>query len=232
MRPRKFEHMANKASSIVKLLSVCLLLAWSFSHVQLMAQTVQLTDSIYRIFRHKPVLTAKFDSRNTFVTGNKASVWGIKVGLVYRKSLTVGIGYSWLQSEIYEKDRWNNEGPYYEARVRLQYIAPFIDYTFYRKGPWEVNLPVQLGFGKSWLTLPRQPQDLKMDWVVLYEPSMGVEYKFFKYFAVGGGYGYRIMLLNNKQLVSRFTSPMYVLRFRILFGELYKLYQKEMVVDE
>lgn len=196
------------------------------------AQTVSVSDSLIQIFRHKPIFTAKYDTRNTFITGNRASIWSVKAGFVFRKSLTVGIGYNWLWSDIREEIQYEPSGIREDARVRLRYVAPFVDYTFYRKGPWEVTLPLQLGFGHSFLTASRMPDKLKRDWVMLYEPAMSVEYKFFKYFAVGGGYGYRIMLHNNRNLSSRFTSPMYVLRFRVLFDELYRLYQQKKASDE
>ncbi len=196
------------------------------------AQTIALSDSLAHIFRHRPVFTAKYDTRNTFITGNRASIWGIKAGFVFRKTLTVGVGYNWLWTDIREEIRYPETDRIDMARVRLRYVAPFLDYTFYRKGPWEVTLPVQLGVGTSFVESWRTSEKLKRDWVMLYEPSMSVEYRFLKYFAVGGGYGYRLMLHNNRQLSSRFTSPMYVLRFRILFDELYRLYQQKKANDE
>jgi hypothetical protein len=196
-------------------------------HQPMNAQSIQLTDSLYHIFKERPVFTAKYDTRNTFITGNRASIWSVKVGLVFKKSMTVGIGYNWLWTGI-EEEFYYQEGRRPElSTVKLRYVAPFIDYTFYRKGRWEATLPLQLGIGTSYLQPHRTPQHQKQDWVMLYEPAMSVEYKFMKYFAVGGGYGYRIMLKNNKELSSKFTSPMYVLRFRILFDLIYKTYKQQ-----
>lgn len=199
---------------------------------QASAQTISLSDSLNRIFRNKPVFTAKYDTRNTFITGNRASIWSIKVGFEFRKCLTVGLGYNWLWSDIQEDFEFEGKVVKQRADVRMRYVAPYLDYTFYKKGPWEVTLPVQLGIGTSYLQPQRIPRHQKQNWIMLYEPAMSVEYKFARYFAVGGGYGYLIMLKNNKELSSRFTSPMYVLRFRILFDELYRLYKQKKASDE
>jgi hypothetical protein len=198
-----------------------------------MGQTFQLGDSLYRVFKNKPVFTVKLDSRNTFITGAKASIWGIKAGFVFRKTLTVGMGYNWLWNDVAEPFTYAS-GMVEMAEIKLHYLAPFIDYTFYRKGRWEVTLPIQIGAGTSFLRPSRIPMSQKQNkgFVLLYEPAMTFEYRLFKYVAVGGGYGYRIMLKNNRELSSRFTSPMYVLRFRVLFDELYKWYQNRQMTHE
>jgi hypothetical protein len=55
---------------------------------------------------------------------------------------------------------------------------------------------------------------------------MTIEHRFLKYFAAGGGVGFRLMLKNNTALDERFSAPIYLLRFRILFEELYRDFSK------
>jgi hypothetical protein len=43
---------------------------------------------------------------------------------------------------------------------------------------------------------------------------------------VGAGFGYRIMLKNNRDIEQQFTSPVYALRLRLIFDELYGRYKK------
>lgn len=227
-----FEQVKLSTSIFNRFGLMVLLVLAQFCAQECRGQTIQLTDSLYRIFRSKPSFTVKYDTRNTFITGHRASIWSVKVGLVFNKNMTVGVGYNWLWTNVEEQFTYPQSSYDEMSRVKLRYVAPFMDYTFYKKGPWEATLPLQLGLGTSYLQPARMPQHQKQGWVMLYEPAMSVEYKFMKYFAVGGGYGYRIMLRNNRELSSRFTSPMYVLRFRILFEVLYKTYKRDIIIDE
>jgi hypothetical protein len=55
-----------------------------------------------------------------------------------------------------------------------------------------------------------------------YEPAMAVEYRLFKYLGLGVGVGYRLMIVNNEPTNYQFTSPVYLLKVRILFSKIYK----------
>ena len=186
------------------------------------AQTINLSDSLYHVLRHKPVPTAKFETRNSFITGNSAKVFSIKAGLSFRKTLTIGIGYNWIGTELKESILIDNR--IYVGDIKLRYIAPFLEYSFYKKGLWEATVPVQFGFGRSYIQYQSRTdkEQIRSGRVVLYEPSMTVEYKFFNVVGVGGGFGYRIMLKNNKEINQQFTSPVYVLRIRLIFDEIYR----------
>ena len=74
---------------------------------------------------------------------------------------------------------------------RFGYITPFFSYAFYQRGPWEVSIPVQLGFGSGSLVyddLEGTTRTLDRTFVFL-EPAMTVQYRFLKYLAIGGGLG-------------------------------------------
>ncbi len=147
---------------------------------------------------------------------------GIKAGLSFNNQLTIGIGYNWLSDRFYQNAMVNGE--LRELRLRFRYIAPFIEYSFYRKGNWEATIPLQIGFGRSFL----QSDKTKNKYTthrgsfVVYEPVMTVEYKFFNLIGVGGGLGYRIMLKNNRQIDQHFGSPVFVLKIRLIFGEAFR----------
>jgi|JI6StandDraft_1071083.scaffolds.fasta_scaffold153738_1 hypothetical protein len=192
----------------------------------LYAQTINLSDSLRQVLRHKPMPTAKFDTRNSFITGKSAKVFGIKVGVSFRKTLTIGIGYNWIGTKFTEPLKIGDD--LYESEIKLRYVAPFLEYSFYKKGPWEATVPVQIGFGKSFLRYSSTSgkENIHEGHVVLYEPGMAIEYKLFDVVGVGAGMGYRIMLKNNKSIEQQFTSPVYVLRIRLIFDELFKKYKK------
>lgn len=174
------------------------------------------------VFRQKPMPSAKLDSRNSFISGRSARVHGIKAGVSFGKRLTLGVGYNWIARGI-EQELPPNFGVV-NSDVKLRYVAPFVEYSFYKKGNWEAAVPVQLGFGKSFLQYERfgRKERLYESNVILYEPGMNIEYKIINLIGVGAGLGYRIMLKNNKEIDHSFTSPVYVIRFRLIFDEIYK----------
>jgi len=186
------------------------------------AQTINLSDSLRHVFRQKPMPTAKLDTRNSFISGRSVRVRGVKAGISFGKRMTLGLGYNWIANGVEESI------PTYSGEiitdVELRYIAPFIEYSFYKKGNWEAVVPVQLGFGKSFLQYKMfgSKQRLFENSVILYEPGMNIEYKIMNLIGIGAGLGYRIMLKNNKDIDHSFTSPVYVIRFRLIFDEIYK----------
>lgn len=112
-----------------------------------------------------------------------------------------------------------------EAEIEFHYWAPFAKYRFYDKKNWEASVDLQLGGGKSYARIGSGDSRIVLleNRVWLYEASMSVEYKILKLIAIGGGYGYRIMLKNNPELDQQFTAPVYVLGIRLIFDELYKV---------
>ncbi len=194
----------------------------SIHSTSVLAQTINLSDSLRHVLRSKPMPTAKLDSRNSFVTGNSAQIQGVKAGLSYKKVLSFGLGYNWLATDFTERKLYENVS--YEAFLKLRYVAPFIEYSFYKKGPWEVAVPLQIGAGKSFWQIEKDGKKIKLNEgnVWLYEPIMTVEYKVLNLIGIGGGVGYRIMLKNNREIERQFTSPVYVIRARIIFDEVIK----------
>ena len=61
-----------------------------------------------------------------------------------------------------------------------------------------------------------------ISWIIIYEPAMTIEYKFLKYFGIGGGVGFRLAIKSNQQIKESFTAPEYILRFKIYSGDIYK----------
>ena len=197
------------------------------------AQTVNLSDSLRHVFKQKKSPSFKFDTRNSFITGSTAKVYGIKAGVSFGNRFSTGIGYNFIGKELTEPLELTKNN-FVEAEIRMNYIAPFVEYSFYRKGPWEVSVPLQIGAGKSFLryTVEDKKYVVNRNTVVLYEPGMTFEYKILKLIGVGAGFGYRIMLKNNRQIEQQFTSPVYALRLRLIFDELYGRYKKHVASAE
>jgi hypothetical protein len=195
------------------------------------SQTMNLSDSLSQIFKQRVTPSFKFDTRNSFITGSATKVYGIKAGVSFGKRLSLGVGYNFIGTELMENVVVNDENV--SAEIRMNYVAPFIEYSFYQRGPWELITPIQLGVGNSFLeySTPDGKRTMNKGRVVLYEPGMAFEYKIAKILGVGIGMGC-IMLKNNRAIDQQFTSPVYALRVRLIFDELYRRYKDYNEDDE
>lgn len=181
-----------------------------------LAQSVNLSDSLVKVFRNKPTPSLKLDFRNSFVSGRTAQIGGVKGGLAFGKTMNVGIGYSWLYSDLNQE--YYDRGNLRSGRVAFRYLGPYVEYSFFRKGVWESMVTANVGYGKIFLdTDGRRGNDkLFESGVFVYEPTIGFEYKIFNLIGVGAGYGYRLAIRGNRDVEQSFTAPVYVLRFRII----------------
>ena len=178
----------------------------------------QLFDSIRTSFDYKPKFLLKFDTRNSFISNQYAKIHGIKVGLSFNKTTNIGIGYHWMPKRPLEPTLLNSN----KIDLKFGYAVAFFEYNFYKSKHWSAEIPVQIGLGKA------QYDDLDLaitigsSWIIIYEPAMTIEYKFLKYFGIGGGVGFRLAIKSNQQIKESFTAPEYILRFKIYFGDIYK----------
>ena len=195
------------------------------------AQSFNLSDSLRDVFKQRITPSFAFDTRNSFITGSTAKIYSIKAGVAFGTRLSIGVGYNFIGTELQEEHV--HEGRWTRSDIRMNYIAPFIQYSFYRRGPWEFSTPIQFGVGNSFL---RENDEtgvhvFNKSRVVLYEPGMAIEFKIFKLIGIGAGFGYRIMLKNNKGIQQQFTSPVYALRCRLILDEVYSRYKKYRQAD-
>lgn len=183
---------------------------------------VSLSDSLSMLLIQKPAIFGKYDTRNSFITGRSVKVRGVKAGLTYGKRLTLGVGYSWLKSDL-PGDYIDAEGVVIPCNLEMQYGSLYTEYVFYQRNKWAFSIPIQLSLGKDWY----MPVDasiagpLASGWIVLYEPAMAVEYSLLKYLGVGGGVGYRLMLWNNNEVDQRLNAPTYLIKINVRFGDWY-----------
>lgn len=195
----------------------------NFLSLNAIGQTIQLGRTLGDLMHQKPTPAFKWDTQNSFITGKSVKVQSLKAGATFGDQLTVGMGYHWLQSDITQEVKGYRDA----LPMKMRYISLFGEFVFYNKGNWEGIIPVQFGYGHSFLqTIPEQGKPVKLykEKVLLYEPNITIEYKFSPWIGIGAGYGYRIMLKNNPNITQNFYAPLYVFRMRILFGELYSRY--------
>lgn len=173
-------------------------------------------DSIRESLKHKPSLYATFDSRGSFISNEIAQIKSVKLGLTYNKQFTIALGYNWLNTN-FETTIGNGV----KAKLNMQYITPYIEYSFLERKNIEVTIPVYLGLGRAFYQ-DEQKNNHQQNFILTYEPAMTATYRFLKYFGVGAGLGYRLMLVGNNKINEQFNSPIYLFKAKIFFGRLYK----------
>lgn len=188
----------------------------------------QVWDSIETSFRQKPKFFFQIDKHNSIVANAGANTTGLKIGLDFAKRVRLGLGYYVMDSDVIEDRILNPEAdPFDTTRVKLKmgYGAGSFEYIFYRKDPWQFSVPVQLGIGSTYFEYydsTNAAKRLSSEAAVVFETALMGQFKFFRFFAIGFGLGGRRMLYKDPQIQYDLNSPIYVVRFKILFGEIFK----------
>lgn len=185
--------------------------------------SAQRIDSIPDYLAEPPALIVKLDMRGSFIGNEGVRFAGIKLGLEHAGNVQYGIGYSFLLSPVEGKAQVEGLGEV-GTRLRFGYVTPYFDFAFYRKNNWELRIPVQFGIGSGSVVYEDadgHKRKLQRSGVFLYEPSMTVQYRFLRYFAIGGGWGYRLVL-RSAPLAEGLTAPIYTFGLRVFFGDLWR----------
>lgn len=165
--------------------------------------------------------------RGSFIRNRNVQIAGVKLGLEHAGRFQYGLGYNFLLSPVTREVTVEGMGPA-TLELRLAYLSPYVDYAFYQRGPWEVRLPVQLGVGGA-RTVFRDGEGrlrpLQRTAILVYEPAMTVQYRFWRYLAVGGGWGFRLVWQTGDKLGESLNAPIYALGLRVFFGDIWKDFQ-------
>lgn len=202
-----------------------LLLVMCFWTLCCVNSNAQLISSLKKEFQQKPKFSLRFDTRNSFISNKAAKIRGIKFGLDYGKDVTVGMSFNWLDKKFSTTKEVKVGADTLEANLDFGYLGFYFEYTFFRTEHWEISIPVQLGFGSTYFAYKDgndKQKRLSQKPIIVYEPSMTADYRFWRYLGVGAGVGYRLMLVNNKDIEGNFNSPIYVLKLKVYLGDIYK----------
>ncbi len=187
-------------------------------------------DTIKDCLKQKPTIFAKFDSRNSFISNSRAKILGVKLGLNYGNRLHIGIGYN----QLYPPATDFNKQVYYKnslglrdsvtARLRLYYIAVYMEYVFYQTNHWSLSMPLQLGIGKTYYKYElyglKRVREENLNFI--YEPAVSINYKIVKWFGLGADMGFRFMVTGDRKLNQKFNAPTYAFKILIYYSEIYR----------
>jgi hypothetical protein len=182
-------------------------------------------------FNERPAIFFMYDRNYSFVDSKLASTSGIKAGLEFSKKLKLGLGYSWLNSDVVEEKKIITEAgtdSSLNARLKLHMGVLYGEYILMDKEQWQFSVPAQLGFGKSYFNYYESVGDgimkkrLHEEGVVVFNATGMVTYRVLKWFGLSAGAGLRLMVVDNSQLDHNLNGPIFAFRVRIFFGEIYK----------
>lgn len=185
----------------------------------------QFEEEIKQSLTCKPKFTIRFDNRNSIISNWGARINSVKAGLEYNNTVCLGVGYEWLGSDI-ERNKYIMTNQLVTDTttmfIKLKYISFFAEYKFYRDKKWEFYLPVSFGIGNAYYRYYYNDHYIneKNTLALIYETNMVGQYKIIPWFAIGAGIGYRVMIKGNNLMDENFTSPIYILKAKLLFGQI------------
>lgn len=170
----------------------------------------------------------KLNNRGSFVANKPAWVTGVLLGLSYKKQFKLGAGYNQVISKItknyYLEDYLGNPVDTFLSTLKLNYFSIYVEYAYFYKPHWEISIPLQLGGGVSRYSYKAGGKTYYTDnhFGFIYEATTSVVYKPVKWFGLAVGFGYRLVLFKEKEIIREFTSPIYSFGIKIYPSPVYR----------
>jgi hypothetical protein len=172
-----------------------------------------------------------FDSYYSFIGNKSADVWGFRGGVKYNEKWRFGIGYNFISSDIIEnKILPAAEIPFakndtVKAQLFFRYYPIMVEYIHYDEGPWQISTPLQVGYGQSYFQYFGKDDSKRRIFkqgVVASQFGVNAQYKIVKLIGITSGIGYRLLLVNNKEIDTKMNSPVFALGIKIYLSEVVK----------
>jgi hypothetical protein len=174
------------------------------------------------------------DSYFSFIGRRSADVWGFRAGITWNEQWRFGAGYNKISSDIIEQKVLDNDELQYakndtvKARLLFTFFPLMAEYILYRKDPWQLGLPLLIGYGNSYFEyFDRNDEARKIlrKGVVATQAGINAQYKVLRWFGVSAGLGYRVLLVNNPDIETNMNSPVFSIGLKIYPGEIIKTIQ-------
>ena len=131
----------------MRFLFICIFLGFTF------LVKAQFLDTIKSVTSKKPSIGIRLESRYSFLRNGLVKVEGVRLGVVFQKKLKVGVGYSWLKSDVsddLEITNYLGNKEIVKNYLEFGYIAYYADFVFHKTKRWQLSVPLQLGTGLAW----------------------------------------------------------------------------------
>jgi hypothetical protein len=186
----------------------------------------QFLDTFKVFLKSRPSIDARLESRYSFLNNSPTKVSGVRLGLSFRRKLRVGIGYSWLDTDVSDKklitDAFGETG-YTDEYFKFGYFCYYADFVFHKTKRWQLSVPIQVGTGMYWrqysdgLQIVRSKKRL----LLFYEPGITIQFKAFKWLGVGLDVCGRLALRNTGYVGEKLNSFVLAPKLLIWFDQIF-----------
>jgi hypothetical protein len=185
----------------------------------------QYVDTLHKAFTSGKSFDFRYESKNSFTSGNRIEVVSLKLGVTFGKKLSIGGGYAWLNSDLGKSSIMpdlNGSVITRNNRFTFRYLNYYIDFVFHKSKRWTLSSQVEFAGGFSKYEFLENGQKNKRigDFICLYNPAVNIKFKIFKWLGIGGTIGYRFMLVNDVAMIKQLNSPLYSAGAFICWDEL------------
>ena len=172
-----------------------------------------------------------FDSYFSFIGNKSADVWGFKGGVKVDEKWRLGLGYNLLSSDIVEQKVLPSEELAYakndtvKAQLFVRYFPLMAEYIHYNEGNWQISTPLQVGYGQSYFQYFDKNDNKRRIYkkgVVATQLGVNAQYTVLRWVGLTAGVGYRVMLINNKEIDAKMNSPIFAVGIKIYLSEVVK----------
>ncbi|GIV27468.1 MAG: hypothetical protein KatS3mg027_1282 [Bacteroidia bacterium] len=186
----------------------------------------QLVDSLKSDLHKKPGIDFGIETRNSFLLNDTVKFRGIKAGIRFGKKLKLGVSFNWLKSNIYNKVNYfyDSSKDTTSGYFKMAYFSVYTKIVYHKTKRWEFTTPLQIGYGHSWLQNKQQlsfKNQMFKKSMIIYEPTVSVQFKLLKWFGIAGNIGYRFVWHRDENILSHLNGPIYVLNLNLMLDQLF-----------
>lgn len=186
----------------------------------------QWMDTLSLLMHSKPNIDVRMETRISFYNHDYKKVTGVRLGLSFKRKLRLGIGYSWLDSDIKESLLITNSSGnkiFADNYLKFGYICYYADFVFHKTKHWQLSVPIQAGTGLYWTQYNDGSQTIKSSkkLLLIYEPGISVQYKILQWCGLGIDICGRLALRNTNLISNKLNSAVFGFKYMIWFDELF-----------
>lgn len=159
------------------------------------------------------------EAKQTSLRGHNVQLLGFRGGMQWQKKYKAGLGYYFMSSKVDEKLIY--QGIEVPARLKFNLVSVYGEFTFYQSNKWTLNAGLQPGVGWKNNQLGANTK-LEKEVFMSLEPNISGNYKILYWVGLGGGLGYRQVLLGYPLSAYRLSGPDINFNVVIFFDALFK----------
>lgn len=202
---------------------ICILIICCF--VSFFAKA-QFLDTFKVFLKSRPSIDARLETRYSVMNNSLTKVSGVRLGLSFRRKLRVGLGYSWLDTDVTESklitDAYGNIR-FADDYFKFGYVCGYADFVFHKTKRWQISVPIQVGIGSYWTQYHDGLKTIKSEkrLLLIYEPGISTQYKITRWLGLGFDVCFRLALRNTNYVGNRLNSIILAPKLLIWFDQIF-----------